>query len=136
EARSEVLLDDVRATRDGDVALACRRQRLLQCGLDAARDEREGRPALLDQRLARMVGEDEHGHAERRLVAPPAVRVRVVLPRAGAAAEHLPAHHDRAGRLERLLDDLGVRCRLAALLTVAPAEAREAVEPFVQALAA
>ena len=45
-----------------------------------------------------MVGEHKHRMPERRLVAPPPVRPRVVLPRALAAAEHPPAHDCSAPR--------------------------------------
>ena len=43
-----------------------------------------------------VMGEHEDRHVERRVVAPPAVGVRVVRPRALAAAEHPAAHDHRA----------------------------------------
>ena len=81
EPGAEVLLDDVRAARDLHVLVAGSGAGLLERGLDAVGDEREGRPLQLE-RFARMVREDEDGMAERRLVTPPAVRFRIVLPRA------------------------------------------------------
>src|SRR5439155_11880610 len=98
-------------------------------------DEGEGGPSLLDHRLAGVLGEDQHGHAERRVVSPPAVRVRIVLPGPFAAAEHPPAHDDRSGCAERFLHDLGVGVLLAALEAVALAKAGEAERPLVQLLA-
>ena len=48
------------------------------------------------ERLARVTGDDEHGHVERRLVPPPAAGVCVVLPGSFAAAEHASAHYNGA----------------------------------------
>src|SRR6185437_9384948 len=75
------------------------------------------------------------GLVERRVVAPPAAAVRVVLPRALAAAEHLPAHHDGAGCFGRFGVDIRVLARLAgagAAMRVAPRRGGEEplVEPF------
>src|SRR6266566_2512413 len=60
----------------------------------------------------------------------------VVLPGGRSAAEHPPAHDDRAGRAERLLDDVVVGIRLATGLAVAPTPRREAVGSLVEPLAA
>src|SRR5262245_15629859 len=61
------LLDRARAAADADVLVARRRFGLPDRALDPVRHEREGRVAL-GQRLARRVGEDEHGFVKRRLV--------------------------------------------------------------------
>src|SRR4051812_26948429 len=88
DAGAQVLLRDVGPAADRDVLVAGRLARLRERRLGAVCDERE-RAAGQDERLARVVGEDEHRVVEGRLVAPPAVRLRIVLPRARAAAEHL-----------------------------------------------
>jgi hypothetical protein len=87
QPRPQVLLGDARAARERDVLVAGGRPGLVERGLDALRDERERRASLLDLRLAGVMSEDEDRNAERRLVAPPAVRPRVVLPRALPAAD-------------------------------------------------
>ena len=69
------------------------------------------------------------GRVEGRVVAPPAVRVRVVLPRARAAAEHPPAHQIAPVLATDSSMTLGVGVRLAALHAVALAPAREPVRP-------
>ena len=97
ETGAQALLRDVRAARDENVPVARRRARLREGCLDAAGDEDE-RPSLQLERIALVMGEHERRDAEGRLVAPPAAGVRIVLPRPGAAAEHLPAHDHRAGR--------------------------------------
>src|SRR5205807_417677 len=99
-------------------------------------DDRERCPALLDDRVTRMVGEDEDRDAEGRIVTPPAVRVRIVCPWSRAAAEHPPAHHDRSARVLPFVDDVVVRPRLTPGHAVALAEALEPDRPFVEALAA
>ena len=80
KARAQDLLGDARAAGDRDVPIARRRPSLLDCALDAVRDERVRRPSLLDHGVTLVVGEDEHRDAERRVVSPPTVRVRVALP--------------------------------------------------------
>ena len=109
---------------------------MLERGLDAVVDESERGASLLGHGLSRVVGEDEHRHAEGRVVAPPAVRVRVVLPWPLAPAEHAPAHHDGAGRAQRLRDDLVVGASLAARQVVPLAKGREPEEPLVEVFAA
>ena len=73
---------------------------------------------------------------EGRLVAPPAARVGVVRPAAGAAAEHLAAHDPGAGAAGRLGDQLGVdrRLRRPHAVGLAPGEGLE--RPLVQLHAA
>jgi len=99
-----------------DTIIAGRGAGLLEGGADAVGDEREGRAALLDLRLARVMREHEDGDVEGRVVAPPGVGVRVAGPRALAAAEHLAAHDHGADALRDLGDDLVVGAALAALL--------------------
>jgi hypothetical protein len=88
------------------------------------------------ERLARVVREDENVVVERRLVAPPAVRVRVALPRAFPAAEHLPAHDRRPGAAELLVDDVRVGVGLTAAETVSLTPRLRSERPLVQLLAA
>jgi hypothetical protein len=64
------------------------RPRLVESLLDAI-DECERRGALLNKLLARAMRNDEHRHAERRIVTP---LLSVV--------EHPPAHQHRSGVLE------------------------------------
>src|SRR5215218_847078 len=56
------LLDDARTAADGDVLFAGRRPSLLERGLDAVGDERERGSALLLERLAGVMRDDEDGH--------------------------------------------------------------------------
>src|ERR671922_1958809 len=79
---------------------------------------------------------DEHGPAEGRLVAPPAVRFRIVVPGALAAAEHPPAHDKGARPLLGRADDLVVRVRVAAFESVLASPALEPDDPLMQLLTA
>src|SRR4051794_2595268 len=130
DARAEALLRDLGAAGDVDGALTRGRTGLLDRGFDAVH-EGEGR-IREDERLARVVRDDEDGHVERRLVAPPAVRVRIVLPWPGAAAEHPPAHDHRAGAGDRRADELAVLVLLAALEPVLRTPRGEPERPLVQ----
>src|SRR6476661_540953 len=132
----QVLLGDVCSAGDLDVPVARSRTRLRERCLDPLRDEGVRRSFLLLHGLAGVVGEDEHGYAEGRVVSPPSVSVRVVLPWAYPTAEHPPAHDDRAGRGERFLDDVVVGVRLATGPAVALTPRGEAVDPLVEPLAA
>ena len=96
----------------------------------------EGGEANVDSELAGVAGEHEHRLMERRLVAPPPARPRVVLPRAAAAAEHLAAHDARADPGKRLARELRVDVRLAALEAVLLAPRHRGERPLVQQLAA
>src|SRR5439155_1739998 len=71
----QVLLGDVGAAADRDVLVAGRLLGLLERGLDAVGDEGECGAALLRHRLAGVVGEDEDGMVEWRVLSPPGVRV-------------------------------------------------------------
>src|SRR4051812_19267616 len=83
-----------------------------------------------------MVRDDEDRRVERGLVAPPAVGVRVVRPRAGAAAEHAATHDDRAARGDALRDDSRGGVRLAAGQPVGLAPRGQREGPLVELLAA
>src|SRR5512141_494636 len=74
QAGAEELLEDARTARNGDVLAACGRAGLLDRGSRPAGDENERRPALLDERLPRVVRDDEDRGVEGRVVTPPAVR--------------------------------------------------------------
>jgi hypothetical protein len=132
----QVLLSRLAAAGDEDVLVTRGRARLLERRLDALGDEDEVGSALHRLGLARVMREHEDRAAERRLVAPPAVGPRIVLPGASAAAEHLAAHHDGAGRRDAFGHDLVVAVRLAAGHAVVLAEGFEPEDPFVQPLAA
>jgi hypothetical protein len=79
------------------------------------------------------MGEDEHRHAEGRLIPPPALPGLV--PRPGPAAEHPSPHDHGAGVRERLLGDLVVAVGLPAAPPVAFLEGPQPIDPLVQALA-
>ena len=138
QARLQVLLGGARPAGDRDVLAAGCRLRLLERRLDAVGDERERRLAL-DQRLARMVGEDEDGLVEGRLVAPPAlprlIAPRRVVPRA-LAAEHSAAHDVRADVARGLFDDLRVDVVLARGPAVFLVPGRRGEGPVMKLLAA
>jgi hypothetical protein len=131
----EALLNEVRASGHRDVFLAGGLASLGERGLEAVRDEDERRATLLLHGLPRVVGENEHRHAERGIVSPPPVRDRIVFPRALAAAEHAPAHEDRPGRVQRFAHHLVVRVPLSSRHSVAFAKARKSEDPFVEAFA-
>ena len=124
EPRAERLLDRVRAAGDQDVLVAGDRVRLAHGAVDAVGHERERRLSLCF-RLACLVREDEHGHVEGRLVAPPT-----------GVLVHPLAEHDRAVVQDRLFDDLRVTVSLAALEPVTLTPARETEDPLVDPLAA
>src|SRR5439155_21254767 len=109
--------------------------RLLDRAGHAVGDEGEGRSAP-DERLARVMGDDEHGHVERRLVPPPAAGVCVVLPGSFAAAEHASAHYNGAVGAKVLRHQLVVRAGLAAGEAMWLAPALEPKGPLVQLVAA
>jgi hypothetical protein len=69
EAGFDELLDRL-AAGDGNVLVARRRAGLLEGALDAVLDEGEGRPSLLDERIAGAVGKDEDRLVEGRFVSP------------------------------------------------------------------
>jgi hypothetical protein len=69
---------------------------------------------------------------EGRVVSPPGVRVRVVLPRALPPAEHTPAHHGGSCVAKCFLDDLVVDIGLAGGKAVHLAEARRREGPLVK----
>src|SRR5919202_2178280 len=81
-----------------------------------------------------MTSEDEDGMVEGRIVSPPALP-RLV-PRSGAAAEHVPAHDGRAGAAEDVLRERRARVDLTAFLAVALAERLERDQPVVEPLTA
>jgi hypothetical protein len=83
-----------------------------------------------------MVGEDEDRRVVGRVVAPPAVPGRVLPPRAGAAAEHVAAHHGRADIGLGLLHHRRAGVDLAALKAVQAAPRLEPDDPLVELHAA
>ena len=108
---------------------------LIDRGFDPVSDVSERGSALLRQRLMGVMREDEHRDVEGRIVAPPAVRVRIVLPRALATAEHSPAHDHGTRVGDRLGDDLAVRVPLTPGEPMGLAPARELDDPLVEPLA-
>jgi hypothetical protein len=91
----QVLVDRGRAAGDRDIRVPGRHPGAVQCGHRPVGDEREGRTALHGQRLARVVGQDEHRRVVGRLLAPPASPGHI--PLAAAWTEHVAAHDVRAG---------------------------------------
>src|SRR5690349_7011916 len=81
-----------------------------------------------------MASEDEDGMVEGWIVSPPAVP-RLV-PRSGAAAEHVPAHDGRAGAAEDVLGERRAGVDLAAFFAVALPERLERDQPTVKLLTA
>jgi len=69
QPRLQVLLGGVRAAAQNDVLTAGRFPGLLEGGLDAVGNEREGRASLLGHWLASVVGDDEERHVEGHTVA-------------------------------------------------------------------
>src|SRR5690606_19265443 len=108
QPRIEVLADRLGAAADADVSIPGHLAGLPQRGLDAVVDEVEGGPTRALPWLAYLVGEDEDRRVERRVLGPPHF----------AALEHALADDGDAGAVERLLEDLVVRARLAALAKV------------------
>ena len=125
----ERLLGDASAAADLDVPVAGRFACLPDRFLDPIH-ERERRRSE-DKRLAGVMRHDVDRSVEGRVVAPPAVRLRIVLPRARAAAEHAPTHDERTGAVLRLADELGVGVRLSALEPMLLPPALEADDPVV-----
>jgi hypothetical protein len=129
----QVLVDDVGAAPDQDVLLAGGGAGLLERRLDPVGDEGE-RGVGERQGLALVVGQDEHGHVERRVLSPPS-RPRVLAPRARPAAE-LPTAYDLGADVRLGLLDHGVAgVHLAALQPVRGAPGAQRDNPVVQALA-
>jgi hypothetical protein len=80
-----------------------------------------------------VVGENEHRAVVGRVVSPPALP-GVVAPGARPAAEHVPAHDDRADVAEDPLGDRRARVDLPAFLSMALAERLERHHPLVKLL--
>ena len=86
-----VLLDDVGASSEQHIHAARGSPRLFERGLDPFGDECEGGASLHLQRLTGMMGEHEDRRVERRVVTPPALPRRVVVP---PGVAELPRAHD------------------------------------------
>jgi hypothetical protein len=114
----------VLARHERDVLVAGGRPSLLEGVLEAVGDEGEGRPALLGERLARLVREHEHGMWKGGVLAPGLLAER----------ERPPAHDVCAGRLDRLRDDIAARTGLVARQAVLRSPGVEVVEPLVEAI--
>src|SRR3954469_17805363 len=136
QARLDVLLRDIRASRNRHVLVAGGVTGKLERRPGAVGHERERRAALLRDRLTRMVRQDEHGVVKRRVLAPPGVRIRVVLPGAAPPAEHPPAHDRRADPAQMLFDQLGVTIDLSTFEAVGLAPALERENPFMESVPA
>jgi hypothetical protein len=108
----QVLPGEVGATDDQDVLAARGCPRPLQRHLDALGDEAVGRASVLGHRGPGAVGDDEHRHRERRVVAP----------RRLTDVEHRPADQDGAGAVVQLVADLGVDVARVTGAVVAVAE--------------
>jgi hypothetical protein len=81
-----------------------------------------------------MPGQDEDRMVEGGILSPPAFP-RLV-PRSGAAAEHVPPHDGPAGAAEDVLGERRARVDLAAFRSVALTERLETDKPGVQLLTA
>src|SRR4051794_19933720 len=95
------LLDDARTAADRNILAAGRGPSLLEGRLEAVGDKSERGAALLRDRVAHVMRDDEEGEVEGRITPPPSVGVGVVPPGAPPAAEHLAAHDDGARPRDR-----------------------------------
>ena len=116
--------------------LACGALGEIERSLDALGDEGEGRASFHLERLARVMGDDEHGMMEGRIGAPPAFPRRRGIPRPGMSAEHVSAHHRGTDMGEAFLHDLSALVHLSAFETEKRAKGRKLKGPGVKALAA
>src|SRR3954451_5321284 len=136
EPRREVLVDDLRAAPEPHVLAARGLLRLLKRPLDPVGDEVEsGAPLHLD-RLARVMGDDEHVVVVRRVVSPPTGPLAVAPVAAADRPEHVPAHDGGADVLERFLDDRSALVDLTARLVMRLAPGGQRDDPVVEPLAA
>src|SRR4029450_4841324 len=92
-------------------------------------------PLHLD-RIAPVMGNDEHVVVVRRVVAPPTLPLLPPPVPAGNGPEHVAAHHAGADVLARFLDYPCALVHLAALLAVGFAPCGERDDPVMEALAA
>jgi hypothetical protein len=92
-------------------------------------------PPHLD-RLARVMGDDEHVVVVRRIVSPPTLPVLIAPVPAADGPEHVAAHHAGADVLARFLDDPSALVDLAALLVMRLAPSGQRNDPVVEPLAA
>ncbi len=95
QAGLQILPDSADAAADLDVLVARGGRRLVERFLDAPGDEVEGRAALHDDRLARVMGEDVSRRMVRRVRTPPAFP-GIVRPLAADRAEHVAAEDEGA----------------------------------------
>src|SRR5919107_1127948 len=95
-----------------------KRRAPLQRPLDPVGGEVERSAPLHLDRLARVMGEDEHVVVVRRVVSPPTLPLLIPPVPAAHGPEHVAAHHAGADVLERFLDDPCARVDLAALLVM------------------
>jgi len=106
---------------------------LREGGLNAIRDEGEGRAALKDEGRAGVRRQDEDRMMERRILAPPSVPGLVRGPGARVASEHISSHNRRADVGEELVDDGAALVRLPALLAVCLTPGGGGENPLMQA---
>lgn len=109
----QVLLDDAGAAAKHHVLAAGRLARPRERRLDPFGHEVKRGATVHDQRLARMVSEDEDRVMERRLVTPPPFP-RIRGPRSALRTKHIAAHDRRPSVLERLAQHVVVDAGLAA----------------------
>src|SRR5437660_1617371 len=101
--------------------------------LNSAGDEMKDGPAFHRDRFARVVGQHEHRHVIRRVLAPPAAPP-VVRPRPAHGAEHVAAHDIRTDAFPEALGKIVVGARRPARLPVDLAKPARADVPAVQLL--
>src|SRR3954462_88652 len=96
QPRRQVLVDDLGAAPEHDVFAVGGLPRLLERGLDPARDEVVGGPAFHLHGFARVMGDDEHLIVVRGVVSPPTLPLLIAPVPATYGPEHVSAHHPSA----------------------------------------
>src|SRR6188768_639498 len=127
---AQVLANGLGATADPHIAIARGSARLLECLLDATRDEVKDRSALHLERLSRMMGEHEDGNMIGRIVAPPAAP-RFIRPFAAHRAEHVAPQNPRADILRTLVGKVFVDSGRPAWIAEHALERAGRIEPLV-----
>src|ERR671923_1265104 len=134
EPRRQVLLNDLGAAPEPDVLTVRGLLRPRQCPLDPVGDEVERRAPLHLDRLARVMGEDEHVVVVRRVVSPPTLPRLIPPVPAAHGPEHIAAHHTGADVRARFFDYPCALVDLAALHVMRLAPSGQRNYPVVEPL--
>jgi hypothetical protein len=129
----QVLLANIRATSQHDVFTLRSVPGSLERRVNSFCDKMKSRAAFHLERFAAVMGEDKHGHVERRIFSPPAIP-GIVSPRAVAAAEHAAAHDRCSDVMEVFRSDVIVRPSRAAFHAMNRAEGPRRERPVMELL--